>query len=58
MASLFFTILRYVGYLIKHPNYSGVQSGVWIAIGASALVMLIAFLGYQRINRKNSKSYP
>ncbi|MEX3024922.1 MULTISPECIES: MFS transporter [Proteus] len=41
-------------------DYSGVQSGVWIAIGASALVMLIAFLGFQRINHKsnkNSKNY-
>lgn len=41
-------------------DYSGVQSSVWIAIGASALVMLIAFLGFQRINHKsnkNSKSY-
>ncbi|WP_337237584.1 MFS transporter [Proteus faecis] len=38
-------------------DYSGVQSGIWVAIGASALVMLIGFLGFQRINHKNSKSY-
>ncbi|MEY8501018.1 MFS transporter [Proteus faecis] len=38
-------------------DYSGVQSGIWIAIGASALVMLIGVLGFQRINHKNNKSY-
>ncbi|GLX62903.1 hypothetical protein KMU_09440 [Proteus vulgaris] len=36
-------------------DYSGVQSGVWVAIGASALVMLIAFIGFKRINNHNSK---
>lgn len=38
-------------------DYSGVQSSVWIAIGASALVMLIAFLGFQLINHKSHKNY-
>ncbi|WP_193015357.1 MULTISPECIES: MFS transporter [Gammaproteobacteria] len=41
-------------------DYFGVQLGVWIAIGASALVLLTAFLGFQHINdksSKNSKSY-
>lgn len=36
-------------------DYSGVQSGVWVAIGASTLVMLIAFIGFKRINNHNSK---
>ncbi|WIV90153.1 MFS transporter [Proteus appendicitidis] len=36
-------------------DYSGVQAGVWIAIGASALVMLIAFIGFKRINNYNNK---
>ncbi len=37
-------------------DYSGVQSGVWVAIGASALVMLSAFLGFQHIHHKHSKN--
>lgn len=36
-------------------DYSGVQSGVWVAIGASTLVMLIAFIGFKHINNHNSK---
>ncbi|WP_311751878.1 MFS transporter [Proteus columbae] len=36
-------------------DYSGVQSGVWVAIGASTLVLLIAFIGFKRINNHNSK---
>lgn len=36
-------------------DYSGVQSGVWVAIGASTLVMLIALIGFKRINNHNSK---